>query len=161
MAWFAHLDGRCQQLRVQWRLSFPQWTNLSPWKVHLHNKIDGDSSEISRTSASKRSSFGPGTPRCIHHALWWRNLARAHAQIVHVLIVLLSLLCTCLLPLFCLSTQTYSLAALNATVTCMHVSSCQQSCMVIHSVCTSPLQLHRGISTLVLLILFEVSWACW
>ena len=33
-----------------------------------------------------------------------------------------------------LSTQTYSLAAFIATVTYMHVSSCQQSCMV---VCTS------------------------
>ena len=88
---------------------------------------------------------------------------------MHVLIVLLSLLCTCLLPLFCLSTQTYSLAALNTTVTCMHVStcSCQQSCMVIHVhsvctrvnlllVCTSPLQLHRGISTLVLLIVGSI-----
>ena len=82
-------------------------------------------------------------------------LARAHAQIVHVLIVLLSLLCTySLLPLFCLSTQTYSLGALNATV---HVSSCQQSCMVIHSVYTSALQLHRGISTLVLLIVFVIT----
>ena len=41
-------------------------------------------------------------------------------------------------------------AIFRLAVTCMHVSSCQQSCMVVHSVCTSTLQLHRGISTLVI-----------
>ena len=77
---------------------------------------------------------------------------------MHVLIVLLkSSVCIpgSLLPLFCLSTQTYSLAVLNATVTCMHASSYQQSCMVIHSVCTSALQPYQGISTLVLLIYYS------
>ena len=44
--------------------------------------------------------------------------ARVHAQIVHVLIVLLSLLCTCLLR-----TQIYSLATVIATLTCMRVST--------------------------------------
>ena len=34
----------------------------------------------------------------------------------------------------------YSLAALIATVTCMHVSICMQSSMVMHSMCTSLLQ---------------------
>ena len=34
----------------------------------------------------------------------------------------------------------------------MRVSSCQQSCMVMHSVCTRPH--HRGISILVLLIIY-------
>ena len=63
MAWFACLDGGCQQLRVQWRVSFPQQTTF-----HLEKSIwpqdDSDPSKISTTSTSKHS-IGQGTPRCI------------------------------------------------------------------------------------------------
>ena len=38
----------------------------SPWKVHLHHKIDGDPCEILRRSASKHSCLGQGTLRCIN-----------------------------------------------------------------------------------------------
>ena len=95
----------------------------SPWKLRLYYKIDGDPSEISRTSTSKHSSLVPA--RCLHH--WWWCVSLAHAQIVHVLIVLPSLLCTCLLPLFCLSTQSCSLAAL---ICYCYLHACMQSSMV-------------------------------
>ena len=53
--------------------------------------MDGDRSEISKTSTSKFSSLGQGTLRCI---IVDDVFSLAHAQIVHMLIVLLSLLCT-------------------------------------------------------------------
>ena len=64
--------------------------------------------------------------------------ARVHAQIVHVLIVLLSLLCTKYMP------TPYSLATVIATLTCMRVSSCQQSCICALVPCNH--HVHQGIS---------------
>ena len=95
------------------------------------------------------SSLAQGTPHCMHHALWWcvsgtcarPDCVRAHCIAKSSVYIVL--------PLFCLSTQTYSLAALNATVNCMWVAASSHACMVIHTVCTNPLQLYRGISLLV------------
>ena len=100
--------------------------------------------------ARQSSSFGQGTPHCTHHALWWRvsgtfprpDCVRSHCIAKSSVYIAL--------PLFCLSTQTYSLAAMNATVTCMWVAASSHACIVIHSVCTNPPQLHQCISTLVL-----------
>ena len=63
---------------------------LSPWKVCVP-QIDSDSSEISRASMSNLSSLGQSTS-CSIVADNMFNLA--HVKIVHMLIVLLSLLCT-------------------------------------------------------------------
>ena len=97
MVWFAHHDGRCQRSRVQWRVSWPQRTNF-----HLERYICTTwqmvTSEILRTSMSKHCSLGQGMLRCMHHALWW-HVSLAHAQIVHMSIVLLhvsSLLLGCI-----------------------------------------------------------------
>ena len=46
---------------------------------------------VSRTSVSKFCHLGQGM--LLHH-WWWRAISLAHAQIVHMLIVLLSHLCT-------------------------------------------------------------------
>ena len=134
----------------------PTMNYLSHWKPHLCHKIDGASSEVSRTSIRTiilASSLGLawGMPLMMTSVF---NLA--HAQPVHVLIVLL-----CVhgrLPLFCLSTQSCSLAALIATViTCMDVSSCMQHrylCMqssMVYNAFSQCAQIfynhHRGVST--------------
>ena len=44
----------------------------------LHVKIDGDPTEISRTSATLALA------RCSYHYHWWWRFSLAHAQIVHV-----------------------------------------------------------------------------
>ena len=91
----------------------PTTNYLSPWQVH---KIDGDSSETLRMSMSNLSCFGPEHAACIIDDYVF-NLTCS--QIVHVLIVI------CVHNLLLLF-----LAALIATVTCMHVSSCMQSHML-------------------------------
>ena len=53
---------------------------LSSWKLHLYYKIDGDPSEILRTSTSKHSSLGPGA---------------LHATLMMVLVRHTPKLCTC------------------------------------------------------------------
>ena len=58
-AWCAHLDGRCHQSSLEsGKLTTTNY--LSPSKLHLYYKIDGDPSEILRTSASKLCNLGPG-----------------------------------------------------------------------------------------------------
>ena len=86
---------------------------ISSWQLPLYYKIDGDPSEISRTSVSKLSSLGPGTllastlmmvdddmlvwhtPKLYTCSLYW-YVSWVYSP----------------LPLFCLSTQSFSLAAL-------------------------------------------------
>ena len=136
----------------------PTANYLSPWMVHLYHNICGDPSEILRASSLKLSkpALAGGHTACIVKD---DSFNLAHAQIVYMVIVILSLLCTCLLLLFCLNTQIYTLIA---TVTCMNASGCLQSSMVIATssvLCAQGLCSHHwGISTLVLLIYV---WSMW
>ena len=77
MAWFANLSSCHFQPVIETPLkgNMPTTNCLSPWKVHLYYKKDGDPCKISRTSASKLSSTAALARRC-----WWRfTLAHAYS----------------------------------------------------------------------------------
>ena len=142
-AWCAHLDSRCQRLRVQWRGSCPQQTTGPlPWKLNLYHKIDGDPSEISRR---RTSSFATLAASFIDDD----TLASlAHSQIVHMFITKSSVLLEYTkLQLGCIDCYCY--------FACMWASSCMQSSMV-NSCAWGPRNQHRGISMLVLLMLISM-----
>ena len=97
----------------------PTTNYLLPWKVHLYYKMDGNPSEILRTSASKLCKPWPRHAVCTidDDVLIWHTPKLCTWSLHYTVFCVHSLL-----PLFCLSTQSCNLAALTATDTCMNLS---------------------------------------
>ena len=134
MAWFAHLDSRCQRLRVKWRVSCPQRTTFhieSPPSVPSDRRRSVKSWE--QASELPVSSLGRGTPLIMTSVF---NLA--HAQPVHILIVLLSLLCIWPNLAYCSAWVHKAAASLHwlllLLLAWMWAAACSQVWYIMHSV---------------------------
>ena len=133
--WCAHHDGPLSVIESSVKSKLLRINYLSCWKVNLYHKIDGDPNRLQNKHV-----------KALHP---WPGLTLAHAQIVHCWYCINKSSCIhSLLLLFCLSTESCSLTAWIAMVTCMHAVK-YKSCML----CAQDLcNLHWGISMLVLSI---------
>ena len=93
MAWYTHLDTPLLAIQSPVKSKLSTTNCLSPQQIHQYYKLDGDPSEISRTSASKLTS-AMGMPLECSNCVVIRYWLIWHMPSVHMLIVLLSLLCT-------------------------------------------------------------------
>ena len=89
----------------------------------------------SREHARQSAAAWPGHAALYASCIWWRVFNLAHAQIAHVLIVLFYVIAYT----HC-SAWVHKPTAWLQDCYCYLHASCQQPCIVIHSVCTCPLQ---------------------